>query len=179
MGTFKFFALWLAAFVLLESRWLWAAALVIAGRILIVDLSLSSAEIAGLFLAMVVVRVIPRRTQCAIAAAVLTTFVMLSAMEPFQFLPKPRAFGWVPFYSFMLTPREAASTIFLEKSFTYAMLVWLPNHAGLRLSTSTCLAAALVLATRVVQVYLPGRSAEITDALMVLMFAAVIRTMRE
>lgn len=58
-------------------------------------------------------------------------------------------------------------------------MIWLLNRAGLRLPISTLLAAALLLATSLAECWLPGRSAEITDAVMALVLGGVFAVLRE
>ena len=52
-------------------------------------------------------------------------------------------------------------------------------RAGCSLTIAAGLGGGLVLSLRLSQVFLPGRSSEITDAIMVLMFAAAIKLMGE
>lgn len=112
-------------------------------------------------------------------AALFAIHVCIIALRPFQFLPEPRPFGWVPFLSFMMAPRESAVRSFLEKAFTYGTLVWLMVRAGWKLGRTAIAAVALVLALRIVQTDLPGRSAEITDAIMVLGLAGVMKLIED
>jgi hypothetical protein len=48
-------------------------------------------------------------------------------------------------------------------------------RAGLSLGAATAVGAILVFALRYLQVYLPARSAEITDAALLLMLAALMK----
>jgi VanZ family protein len=175
---FRYFALWLAAAVVLGRRVELAIVVVLIARIVIVEDTLTLAEILGALLAAIAARLLSAERLVRAAAAVVTLFVIASALEPFHFLARPRSFGWIPFLSFMLAPREAATQVFLEKSFIYGALVWLPVRAGLRIGAVAPVVAALVFALRVIQIYLPGRSAEVTDALMVLMMAVTMNFMR-
>mgnify|MGYP001378663911 CR=1 FL=1 len=55
-----------------------------------------------------------------------------------------------------------------ERCFTYGALVWLLARSGRSALGATLLAAGLVLAVEVLQTWLPGRLADITDPLLVL-----------
>jgi len=66
---------------------------------------------------------------------------------------------------------------FFEKAFTYGTLTWLLVRAGCSLRTATVLGGLLVLCLRMEQVYLPGRSAEITDVLILVILAAMMKLM--
>jgi hypothetical protein len=105
--------------------------------------------------------------------------VSISALRPFEFLATPRPFEWVPFFSLMLASRETAVRAFLEKAFMYGTLPWLMVPAGWTLRKSALLSTGLVLVLRLAQTFLPGRSAEITDAMMVLGLAGVMALLGE
>lgn len=186
LDVFHYFALWLAAAVVLEAiaanqRWVLPVLMagVLAARIVIVDLALAPSEILGTLLAAITwMAVISRLPSCAaVVAAIFAAFVIVQALAPFHFLATARHFGWVPFLGFMQGPRESGSRVFLEKSFTYGALVWLLVRAGMSFSLAAICSTTLVFCLRVAQIYLPGRSAEITDALMVLMFSAIMKLM--
>ena len=68
---------------------------------------------------------------------------------------------------------------FFEKVFTYGTLTWLIARAGTKLTLAVGVGTVLVLCLRLGQVFLPGRSAEITDPIMVLILAGVMIQMRE
>jgi VanZ family protein len=188
LEVYKYFAFWLAAGLLLESlagieRSRWATALlfgfVLLARIIIVDLSLSPAEVAGGLLGVAMWVLISRlHWRIRAIAIILVTFVVVDALRPFHFTA-PRTFGWIPFLSFMQGPRESSSRVFLEKTFMYGAMVWLLKRSGMPLGATTWLATALVFSLRLLQVYLPGRSAEITDAIMILMLAGVMKLIGE
>jgi hypothetical protein len=57
---------------------------------------------------------------------------------------------------------------FCQKFYEYGGLIWLLNRTGMGLPSGMLLTAALLLITSVAECWLPGRSAEITDAVMAL-----------
>jgi hypothetical protein len=63
----------------------------------------------------------------------------------------------------------------LEKAFTYGAMIWLMTRSGCTLMVATCLGSTLVLGLRLSQVFLPGRSAEITDVVILLSLAVVMK----
>ncbi|MBZ5605842.1 MAG: VanZ family protein [Acidobacteriia bacterium] len=188
LEVFHYFGLWLAAAAVIDAvtgsrraRWILPALIgaVFAARVVIVDLSLTPGEVEGALAAVLAWNAIARAAwRDKAVAAIFAIFIVEQALEPFRFLAVPRSFDWIPFYSFMLGPREGASRVFLEKSFMYGSLTWLAARAGVPFSTAAIGATALVFAVRLAQVYLPGRSAEITDAIMVAMFAATLKLTR-
>jgi hypothetical protein len=101
--------------------------------------------------------------------------IVLLALAPFHFSAVPREFGWVPFVGFLGAPELAAIRVFFEKGFLYGGLIWLLVRAGFSIGAAAALGALLVFSLRLFQVYLPDRSAEITDAVLLLMLAATMK----
>jgi hypothetical protein len=119
------------------------------------------------------------RIRTPIVAALFVGVVVIEALEPFRFSSATHPFGWIPFLGFMRGSAEVNVRSLLEKAFTYGSLIWLIARAGYELVIAASLSAGLVLCLRLSQVFLPGRSAEITDAIMVLIFAGVMKLMGE
>src|SRR5690606_6682944 len=110
-----------------------------------------------------------------IVAALLAAAIVLQGLEPFYFLPEPRPFGWVPFRSLIVGSTENNIRSFLEKTFLYGALLWLLVRSGLRLAWAALAVVAFVAALKWGQTWLPRRSGEITDVLLVLILAVVLR----
>jgi VanZ family protein len=146
-------------------------------RILILGTVLSPAEVAGGALAVLLWlgSLAQLGFRAGLVAALFTVVITVQGLEPFQFLTRPRPFGWIPFLSFMGGSLEQNTASFFEKVFMYGGLLWLLTRAGLRLALAAPATAGLVLALRYAQTYLPGRSAEITDFVIVVVLAAVMR----
>jgi VanZ family protein len=180
---------WLAAAVLVESligvrssRLILAmlVVMVLMVRVFVTDDPISSAETGGAVLAALLWIPLSRvNRRGPIVAALFVVLVILQALQPFQFNALPRSFGWIPFASFIDGPRNNGIRVFFEKAFTYGALVWLPIRAGASFTVATIFGVALVFALRRAQVFLPERSAEITDALIVLMMAGLLKVVRE
>ena len=60
---------------------------------------------------------------------------------------------------------------FFEKFFLYGSLIWLLARIGIPLRIAAASLAAGLAATSWAETYLPGRSAEITDAVMAIIIA--------
>jgi VanZ family protein len=185
MDVYRHAVSWLAIALLLEAslgvaRSRRAVALgfsaVVVARILIARIALSPAEIFGGIAAVLAWSLLSRlRTRAIIVTALFMTDVVLQALEPFQFTSTARAFGWIPFRSFMIGPLNGAIISFFEKVFVYGCLIWLLVRSGCSWLSSTVWGVTLVMALRLIQIYLPGRSAEITDAIMVLIIAGIMK----
>ena len=154
---------------------------VLLARILIVDAVLSPAEILGGVIAVSVWSTLLSRMRigAALVAVSFAGVVVIQALEPFRFSSTARPFDWIPFHGLIQGSIEVSIRSFLEKIFTYGALIWLMTRAGFKLILSASLGGALVLGLRLSQVFLPGRPAEITDVIMLLMLALVMKSMGE
>ena len=176
-------SIWLTLFVLIEAIFgrrrsamlapLFAA-FVLSARVLIIAAILSAAEVVG---ALVAVCLWPlllglnQRLRSALVFLLLGSYVVMERLEPFQFAPFARPFGWVPFNAFMNGAVEVDVLSFMEKCFLYGSLLFLLGRAGTRPVFAAILVAGMLFATSWAETYLPDRSAEITDALMTLLIA--------
>jgi VanZ family protein len=61
-----------------------------------------------------------------------------------------------------------------HKCFAYGALVWLLMRAGLRVLGATLATVALLLVVELLQAWLPGKAAEITDPLLALVAGGLI-----
>ena len=150
------------------------------GKVIVLDNALKlndlvSAAAAGLLWA-ALLRRLPGRF--AILALLFAVMIAIERLEPFQFGPYPRAFGWIPFASFLHGSIGIDIQAFCQKAYEYGGLVWLLNCAGLRLLPSTLWAAAFLFATSFAECWLPGRSAELTDGIMALMLGGILFVLR-
>lgn len=162
-----------------RSRWLIAAAMlaVISAKIVITHNRLSLSELLALPAALVAWQIMSRwrRTQLGGALAVLLALVILrERLLPFDWQPIGHDFGWVPFFSILHGSMAANTQALADKTFLYTSLVWLLTVAGMRHAAAGALAAAGLLATSVLETHLPGRSAEITDAVIAAGAATVL-----
>jgi VanZ family protein len=188
IGIYRQAVFWLAIAMLLEeligaarAKHVLAAmaAFVILTRLAIPDAAVTGNDLSGALLGVLGWALVLSNVQfrAPIIAGLFTLFVIVDGLRPFTFLPSAREFGWTPFLSFIEGPRGNGSRVFLEKTFTYGALLWLFIRSGLPWLPATVSATSLVFVLRMVQIRLPGRSAEITDVLMVLILAAVVKAL--
>jgi len=182
---FRYGVLWLIVAALVEaiashrrSRLLFPIVLgfVLAAKILIVSQRLSAAELVGALTAYLVwqlLLVVPSRHRSAALFAMLGSLVLAQRLAPFHFAETAGHFGLIPFLSFMKGSLETNIQVFFEKFFLYGALIWLMSGTGILLRSSTLITAASLLVTSVLQIYLPGRSAEITDAVMAIIIGGI------
>jgi hypothetical protein len=186
---FRQTSIWLALYALIEAvvrrrRSAWLAVVfaigVMSAKVLIVDTELRVAELAGAGLAFTIwlaLLAFPPRPREAVAGVILCAYVVALRLEPFQFRSEGRAFGWIPFLSLMQGSLQVNTLSFLEKFFLYGSMLYLLGDAIGRRVPTTIFITVLLAATSWAECYLPGRSAEITDPVMVLMIAAVFGLM--
>ncbi len=140
---------------------------------------LDLAEAAALVLTPIAWTVLRGRSWTApVMAAAMLGVVLVERLEPFVFIEPARDFGWVPFRSLVHSTQEAGFLAMLFKLFLHGATLWWLLRAGLRLPLAGGLQAALVLSASLLQTHIPGRSAEITDTLLVLGFATVFVIVR-
>jgi hypothetical protein len=138
-------------------------------RIVIVDAVLSPAEVVGGLLAIALWAGMSRFSgRVVIVGALLTVLLVLESLAPFRFSSVARSFQWIPFYSFMHGSIITNVLAFFEKAFLYGSWVWVMHRAGVPLGITGTVGALLLLGLRLAQVYLPGRSAEVTDMVILL-----------
>jgi VanZ family protein len=188
---FRYTAIWLTVGSLIESvggrrrGWLLFPlfiAAVLSAKVVIIGKALSAAEIGGAGTAFAIWLLLAisvgARIRVAATALLFSAYIVAERLEPFQFSTYRRAFGWIPFYSFLYGSTEVNIMSFLEKAFLYGALIWLLDQSGLRTGMSTILVAIMLFAASWAETYLPDRSAEITDALMALLIGVIIAVVK-
>jgi VanZ family protein len=173
----RYAAMWLAIAAIVDRlygfrRWRLLFPLLLgaefSARVLLHGTELKFFDIAGGVFAWagwaLVLRRIPGRM--GTVGAALLAVVLVLRLQPFTFAAPPREFGWIPFLSLMVGSMNVAIPTFLEKIFFYGAAIWLFWRGGLSLALATGSVALLLLATSWAELFLPDRSAEITDALL-------------
>jgi VanZ family protein len=105
---------------------------------------------------------------------ILVLTICLSALMPFDFR-WVGGFGWVPFAGSLAGDPLSAIPPMVEKTFWYGCLVFMLRYLGASHRGTSWAAGLLVLALELVQQWLPGRTSEITDPLLVLTLAWAMR----
>jgi VanZ family protein len=153
------------------------AAAVFVGDVVIVDAKLSLASVLGASVAYLLwfalLRFIPGRV--SLIAIAFAAVMMITRLLPFRLSPVGHGFEWVPFLALLRAPIDVGLPAMIEKFFLYGGLIWLLMRAGLRLWRATVAVALLLLFSSIVEMYMPGRSAGITDALLALLIGTLLR----
>jgi VanZ family protein len=181
---FRYTAIWLTIGALIEAicgpRRVWLlfplfVGLVFGAKVMMVDTTLTTAEIAGAGLALCTwsVLAVQVRLRASVIALLFCGYVIAERLEPFQFGSTAAPFTWVPFLGFMSSSPEMGVLSFFQKFFLFGSSIWLLAQAGLRLRLSIAIIAGILFMTSYAEAYLPNRSAEVTDTVMALIIGAV------
>ncbi|HKE43355.1 MAG TPA: VanZ family protein [Steroidobacteraceae bacterium] len=180
LDTYRYVVGWLIAGYAIRRLWrreyvLHAfaviAAVVLLGRIMVVGKVLVPSELLALVIcipASALMAVIPDRRRATVLAILLAGVIIEEGLKPYVFLAQPHSFSWVPFMNSLSDSLEVNYSVLLEKCFWYFSLVWLLLRRGTSLGIATGLTALLLAGIEVTQLWLPERSAEITDPLLAL-----------
>jgi VanZ family protein len=189
-ALFRHISMWVTVAVLVSSAvgtrrsYFWFAALasfLLFAKLFLAGATISTAEIAGSAIAFcwaVASRNFPR-LQIIATCALLSCYVIMFRLEPFDLQAQLKEFDWIPFFSFMHGSINVDMLSFLEKYFLYGSLIWLFVEVGVQLRWATLGVASLLFATSWMEIFLPGKSAEITDTIMALLIGGIMALMRQ
>jgi hypothetical protein len=146
---------------------------------LFVNNASSPANVIGLALALALYPLLRSgpRTLMAVAG-VLALAIAVAALRPFSF-SWVGGFLWIPFAGSLGGDPIAAIPPLIEKLYLYGSLVFLVRYLGVSHRMTVLILGGLMLALEGVQQALPGRTPEITDPLLVLGMAWLLRPMFE
>jgi VanZ family protein len=172
---------WLAAAALLHSlagrrrpgKMLAMALLLIPLKLLIADRTMSGSEAAGALAGVGFWMLFRGLRRPRLASGIVAILALAAAgLVPFEFSRTAQAFTWVPFLPMLQAPWETAFLTLLHKSFLYGSAVWL-IHAdrGGWLISSLIVAVPLAM-LEALQVFLPGRTPELTDPLLAILMGS-------
>jgi VanZ family protein len=150
--------------------------LLVPARLLIEERTFSWAELAGTIFGCMLWQLLPldRGGRIRLAAGVLIAALVWNGMAPFHFSSSAAKFSWIPFSGFLESEALPGMIVFLRKSFWYGSAVWLLRQAGMKLAYAVAAFAMLLAAIEAVQVYLPGRTAEVSDPLLAILLGVCL-----
>lgn len=109
-----------------------------------------------------------------LVALALVIYLIADGLMPYASGPT-RAMNWVPLRGFIRSNIEFSMKALMFKSFTYGALAWLLGRMGLRGRYALGVGAAIVFAIEWGQQFVPGRFPDITDVLIYVSMAFVLR----
>lgn len=101
--------------------------------------------------------------------------VVVQGLQPFHFSVQGHGYVWIPFYGLLEGEPGIAIPSFFEKAFNYGTLLWLLGRSGFGSAAAAAIGSALVMAISLVHAYMPQRTAEVTDVVLLLSMAAVLQ----
>jgi glycopeptide antibiotics resistance protein len=156
--------------------------IVLFGRLVVVGKTLNVSEIAALAacvpLAALLIALRDER-RAALLAGLLTAAIVAQGVAPFEFMSQAQGFSWTPFRSSFGGSIELNYAALLEKCFWYFSLIWLLARCGWSAGRATVGTVSLVAAIETLQMWLPGRSADVTDPLLALAAGLLLALPRE
>jgi VanZ family protein len=127
-------------------------------------------ELVGLL----ILALLATRRGSRVTAILLLIWLAVDELRPFRFRGPPQPFGWLPFEGwFAGAPESYYETIF-EKLFLYTAILWAERRAGMRWAWALVAAGAILFAGELAQCYLPGRTPETTDVVLLLAGAVLL-----
>src|ERR1035438_221411 len=176
---------WFAAALALEAvfgpwraSWLAGAMLVALGlRVFMPSRSLAPEELAGAALALLAWEILPSKRRLPVGVWMALSAILVVELAPFHFTRHAAPFSWVPLGATFENERWGALVILLRKAFLYGAAVWLLVRSGIRYPVAGGALAVALFILETVQRYLPGRTPEITDSLVVVVMTAALRAL--
>jgi VanZ family protein len=161
--------------------------LAIPARIFIIDQGTSLGDIAGALLALAVGHLLFNRVtlrgfnRVTLRPQQLAPVMLLTAaareLLPFHFTSPPQDFHWIPFETFLAGP-PAGAVLFLTKLLLYGGILWLFDPEARRIWRYGAAVAAIIGVLEWTQRYLPGRTPDITDPIIVMVAACALSALR-
>jgi hypothetical protein len=189
VDTLVVFAEWIAVACLLESvrktisqkRTLGLLTLLVPLRLIIASRTLAWSDIVGAAAAYAAWLCLPQLWMRRAAPALLTGALILGELSPFHFARGhvAGAFNWVPFRGTFRSAWQDGLVVLFRKSFWYGSVLWLWRASGRSLAWTTAVTAAALFLLEWVQVVLPGRTPEITDAVLAVLMGVLLWLLRD
>ena len=154
-----------------------AMTVVLGGRILFAGLELAPAEILGMVIALLLARpllALSAPHAAAALAAALAVWIAITGLAPFDFQLTGDDFALVPFGESLTHYRATNLPDMFQRCFISGALVWLLVRSGLPVLAATTLGAGAVFGVELLQTWLPGHAADITDPLLAIAAGGLI-----
>jgi VanZ family protein len=155
------------------------AAIVIAGKVVVLSQVVTFALVSGLALACLTWPLVAASRQRDSFLVLLLLFALaLTTLEPFVLRQAAADFNWLPFAGQLEGAMLANLGSLLAKVFLYAAILWLAVMRGASIARSATLLALLVLLLETAQMFIVGRTPDATEVLWVILTGAVLHKAR-
>lgn len=182
-AVFRYAALWLSVIVLFQvgvrrsfAFLLLAVFAFFAAKASIINQVLSLPELLGVTLALLLSPLVVGRFSAIgvpLTAALLLFLIISTRILPWEFAATPKPFQWIPFFGFLHGSLQVNVISFAEKFFLYGTVLFLLVRSGVWLSVAVGLEFLILFGTSLLQTLMVHRSAEISDAVLVLILGFV------
>jgi VanZ family protein len=129
-----------------------------------------SQEVLGLL----ILALLAARRQFRIAPVLLLIWLAFEELRPFQFRSPPQPFSWLPFESWFVGALESYYGIIFGKLFLYTAILRVERRGGMQWIPALAAPGAILFAGELAQRYLPARTPEITDVVLLLAGAVML-----
>jgi len=154
-----------------------AMLVVLIGRILFAGIQLEPAELAGMAIALSLAGFmlrLPAERAASLLAAALIVLIAIQGLSPFDFQLAQDRFALMPFGESLTRYRATNLPDMFLRCYSYGALVWLLARSGLSVFPATMLGAGIVFSVELLQTWLPGHTADITDPLLAIAAGCLI-----
>lgn len=150
-----------------------ASVLLVGFEFLLAGRQPSMAEFAGAASGVLLALILGNRPSLrTIAAVCCIGFILISGLAPYHLQSMRNWFSWFPLEASFSSDYVDSLRTLVGKSALYGSSIWLLHAAGLRMLYAGTSTALLLAAIEFTQIWLPGRTPEITDPLLALALAA-------
>lgn len=118
---------------------------------------------------------VQKRLGTGAIALLLSVGLLADGLRPWNFSAHAANFQWIPFLSMLDSPDWAPTLLVLfRKAAVYGMTIWAIARAGVGVIGASIFTAALLSFVEMAQIFLPGRTAETTDAILALVLGMIL-----
>ncbi len=142
-------------------------------EVLIVANDVTASNIVGALIALMVSAMFLDRIRrvATMLAILLAIAIVFQGLAPFDPRPVIATFNWFPFHGFLGGSMYHNTLALLQKTFLYSSLIFLLRELGLPWLKAALLTGCLLFLIEAAQIYFGGHTPEITDPLLVILFA--------
>jgi VanZ family protein len=159
--------------VLGNSPWLLAAYAILPMQTFLMNRALSATALIGGAAGYFAAQRVGARWLVTLKFA-LPAFLLYEELRPFRFVRERQGFAWAPFDSWFAVGDSGYYPVLFGKLYLYTATVWSLRASGSRWRFAVGLPAAILAGGELLQQYIPGRTPETTDVVLVIIGAVLL-----